>query len=429
MNSAPAADPGSANEIPTPGPHGWSCLAKLALLTLTLLIGFICLEVCLWLFAPKPLDPTLEEQLESAIQNRYHFEKQSTAMKMFDPLFHHSTFPHSRFSGELEGEGYITSINAQGFRGPGDFTEARAADMFRIAVLGDSFTFGLYVSDLEIWTARLAHHLKFDGERAPGGRRWEIQNFASVSYSPLIYWQLYRYKVKKYKPDLLLIAMDNSDLQDDYYYEKDAIFDERGDLKAFHDVHYSFFMGQVRTIGTPQERVEAIQRKLASPRERFYGWAKSRLQTGAHVRDFVDRNRFRPGDIDSDRLGHLREGVDWSAHWERTSKYLEKVIKLARADGVKVAILYYPYPHQVNGMDWSGRKSMGFKLGRTYDTPMREWLKSFAHSRDISFFDATQAFRDAGLSRFTYEGDPHYLPNGHDFLGKWLSQELPKKLQ
>jgi hypothetical protein len=395
--------------------------ANLFVFFFALFVALLVTEVSLRIFAPHPLDKSLIEQYEYSKRFSENMQQHGTTMKVFDPLFHHSTYPNRTSEGELEGHPYRITTNNIGSRDHEDYFEAKPKNTFRVALTGDSFTVGLYVDDTETYAYYLMEKLK---EASSGNKSWQLYNFANVSYSPLLYWQQYARTISKYHPDLLILAIDNSDLQDDYYYEQDANFDEQGNLLGFKDVHYSFFLGQVRNIGTPEERVQTLEKKMNSRWERFLNWGTSHLQMAVHIRDFLSRNNFKRGDIADDRLGHTREGVDWTAHWQRSAKYLQKTVQLAKKDGAQVLILFYPYPHQVNGTDWENRKQMGYEMGKVYDTPMRKWLADFAKKEGVDYLDTFDAFRQSGIHDFSFQGDPHYLPNGHQLLSRVLFEYL-----
>lgn len=408
------------DEIPRPQPPRRRLL-KAVVLIASLLACLAVFEILLHVFAPRPLDTPLADQLANAIRDQERMEQRAMVTKMIDPLFHHANFPKQSWAGELEGHAYRITTNAQGDRSAEDFVTGPHPDTYRVGFMGDSFTLGLYVDDTETYPFQLEAMLG----AAPGAKKWQCWNFASISYSPMLYWQQYRHTIRNYQPDLLVIAIDNSDLQDDYYYEQDAIFDDQGELRGFHDVHYSFFLGQVRDIGTARERAEALQRRMSSTRERLSGWLTSSFQAAVLVRDLTRRNNIEPGNIASDRFGHCRPGVDWTEHWQRSTRYLTKTVRLAKADGVKVLILFYPYPHQVNGTDWpNGRVSFGFKMGKVYDTPMRGWLRDFARAEQVDFLDAFDAFRQSGIQNFSFKNDAHYLPSGHELLARTLCDHL-----
>ena len=103
-------------------------------------------------------------------------------------------------------------MNALGYRGPAR-PHDRTDGTFRVAVLGDSFTFGWGVAADEAWPAlleeRLATHLP--------GTAVEVLNFGVPGYNTwlqLLHWQRV---VARYQPDAVLLG----------YYSNDAAIDRR----------------------------------------------------------------------------------------------------------------------------------------------------------------------------------------------------------
>ncbi len=103
-------------------------------------------------------------------------------------------------------------MNAAGYRGPLHGTE-REPNTFRVAVLGDSFTFGWGVAEQEAWPALLQARLAAE---LPG-LSVEVLNFGVPGYNTwlqLLHWQRV---VSRYRPDAVLLG----------YYSNDAAIDRR----------------------------------------------------------------------------------------------------------------------------------------------------------------------------------------------------------
>lgn len=91
------------------------------------------------------------------------------------------------------------NINRDGFRGA-DFPPQKPADTVRIAILGDSVAYG-YSVPLEQTFARLIENkLKAAGHKA------EVLNFGVNGYSTVAELELYRTRVRDYRPDIVLLA-------------------------------------------------------------------------------------------------------------------------------------------------------------------------------------------------------------------------------
>ncbi len=394
----------------------------------TLLAGLASVGAILFLecgirwMAPHALAPPLEEQIKNA-QHDLDQKEQTLRLKDFDPVFHHTVFPKRNTTGQLENHPYRYTTNELGFRGSVEFQRAKAPGTHRIAILGDSFTEGLFVSDDETYPAQLQTLLSNETK----GQAWEIYNFGQTSYSPLLYWQLYEHRVRSFQPDTIVIAIDNSDLQDDYYYEKDTVFGPQNEVIGFKDTHYAFFLGQSRNQESPRHQLDRLNLEKSTIWGRTKGFLLAHSQLSALLADKWNPEQIRFGDIDTDRFGHLRPGYDWTQHWKRTEGYLTRLIGAAQRDHVKVILLYYPYGLQINGTEWPGRSGLGFHMGQIYDTPLRKWLAELARKRQVPLLDTVSTFQNAAASshqKISFENDPHLLPFGHKILAATLFRHL-----
>ena len=107
-----------------------------------------------------------------------------------------------------EGLGHVR-VNGAGFRGP-EVPATAPPGVFRIAVLGDSFTEGLQVDEAATWVQQLQTRLSVD--RGCGLRRGysggvEVLNFGVGGYGTgqeLLTW---RHLARTYRPDLVVLAV------------------------------------------------------------------------------------------------------------------------------------------------------------------------------------------------------------------------------
>jgi lysophospholipase L1-like esterase len=111
---------------------------------------------------------------------------------------------------ELEGrEGVHYRINEDGFRGP-RHARAHPQGAFRIAVLGDSLTFGYGVDESQIYTELLGAELAEQGASRPV----EVLNFGVGGYNPYNEAALFEGIAAAYQPDLVLVQFCINDLND-----------------------------------------------------------------------------------------------------------------------------------------------------------------------------------------------------------------------
>ena len=90
--------------------------------------------------------------------------------------------------------------------------------MFRIVVLGDSFTFGTGVSDRGTWPAALRRSLRNQRERAPELKlpACEVWNYGVEGYDTTKEIRLLRERVLPLEldPDLVVLAFFFNDVED-----------------------------------------------------------------------------------------------------------------------------------------------------------------------------------------------------------------------
>ncbi len=101
----------------------------------------------------------------------------------------------------LEHDRRDRNVNSAGHRGT-EFPLEGRPETFRIAVLGDSVAYGYSVPLPETFPAQLERRLN----RRADGPRVEVLNFAVIGYGTEAELELYRTKVRGYRPDLVLLA-------------------------------------------------------------------------------------------------------------------------------------------------------------------------------------------------------------------------------
>jgi hypothetical protein len=90
-------------------------------------------------------------------------------------------------------------INSDGFRGR-EYSKIPDPDVYRIAVVGDSETFGMRLPSPETFPAQLRSHLS-----AKEQARFEVLNFGVAGYSTDQEMELIRTKVLDYHPNMVLV--------------------------------------------------------------------------------------------------------------------------------------------------------------------------------------------------------------------------------
>ncbi len=97
-------------------------------------------------------------------------------------------------------------MNLDGFR-ERECTVEKDPGVFRIACLGDSFTYGTGVRAGERWTEKLEAQLNSSSTRPAGVDRYEVLNFGIPGYGTREELRLYEEVVRSYQADLVVLMM------------------------------------------------------------------------------------------------------------------------------------------------------------------------------------------------------------------------------
>lgn len=111
------------------------------------------------------------------------------------------------------GEKIIHTINANGLRDTGEYSVEKPEDTFRIVVMGDSFTYGLFVADGETYPDKLEALLN-NKTKCSAPKRFEVLNFGVPGYDAEMSAYRYRYRAEQYEPDLVLWYLIENDFNE-----------------------------------------------------------------------------------------------------------------------------------------------------------------------------------------------------------------------
>lgn len=101
--------------------------------------------------------------------------------------------------GQFMKQGRYT-INRHGYRGP-DYKLEKASDVTRVVCFGESSTFGLGVSDSDVWPRQMENKLN---QLDPQKRRWEVLNLGVTNYSTFQAVRQAREEFPRLKPDIVM---------------------------------------------------------------------------------------------------------------------------------------------------------------------------------------------------------------------------------
>ena len=349
-----------------------------------------------------------------------------------DRVFHHLLPPYTEGKMSSEGDFNATfTTNNRGMRGPGDYYFFKKPAVYRIAIMGDSFTFGVGVKAKETYSHLLEKKLNRSGKNA-----YQVYNFGVSSFSPVLEFLYLKKRVQHYRPDLLVLALDLCDIQDDYFYESHLLFNKGGraiacdpyktngswDVWAFLKRHSIFCAILDEKLVQSYHKMEMIGFKR-------YFWNKSH-----HVRNKTEI--LMNPDLDNiqfDRFLFTREDKNpkiVDRHWARTASYLKKIKDFCDANSIRFVLTAYPYGHQVGTNQWSkGRHYWAFEDNKVYDAskPFGR-IQKFANRYNIEFISLLEPLQAHAAQTLYYHNDGHWTPQGHRVVADALYEALSEKI-
>ena len=287
-------------------------------------------------------------------------------------------------------EGEVVQINSAGFRDR-EWTTTKLAGTQRVAVLGDSFTFGMAVNLEDSYVKQL------QGMLNDGGANIEVLNFGVIGYGMWQYRVLLEREVLKYKPDLIVIGFFLDDiLASTPPYEHDPTWKGRNPFEEVlpDEFNGSYLLNLIRNVDS-----------LFQMRYRY------NKKGHEYLRGIEDRKRLigPNNDYYKVQVGSLDNSV-----YDRFRESLERFLRTATAHGIPLIAAYIPDASQIHE---PGRQRIN------------EFLGSLTRDLNVPWVDVTAMFERAPDPRalFLFPLDAHTSPAGHHYIATALADEIRKR--
>jgi lysophospholipase L1-like esterase len=362
------------------GPRWRERLARLALAAGGALLAIVAVEAALqWLSPPPPPNWIRPDE------RLHHAQKESFATRFITPEWNTAVVTNRLGLRDVE-------------------IEPKPSGTTRVLVLGDSYTFGYGVEAEEAYPQVLGSLLRAASLPA------EVVNAGIPSYSPTLEALWLRDVGVGLAPDVVVLALDMSDFQDDLFLE--PLIEWGGD-------------GEPRARPSPRPgKLEQTYKSLLLVRmarfaaDAIYGRLRSGSEFEAPQTRQLLHNRFA---LTRDDVPEAEAGP----HYARTFDWMDRARALAAGGGIRFLVLTYPYGHQVATDEWEGgRHHYGFAADKVYsDEPARR-LCDWAAAREVPCLDMFPAFRAAADGTYYFAGDGHFTPKAHRLAAELLLARL-----
>jgi hypothetical protein len=322
-----------------------------------------------------------------------------------------------------EGEAYI-KINSEGLRDR-NYTKVQPKNTFRIAVLGDSFTFAAQVPHEQIYTSILEQNLNLC--KAFQDQNIEVINFGVEGYGTAQELLTLRQQVWDYQPDLVILA---------FYIGNDVI----DNSKALENNHYRPFFSYQNGELVPDYSfrdlgLEYSNRYLMTVADRFPAWLvnRSRILQVAKKAELEAKKRKAVHHFNTVTAQVFQPPKDkkWQEAWQITDELIAMINKETKEKNTDFLLVKIADPIQVHP-DENERDTYKLALDvKDFNYPDRR-LQKVSQNYDFPILSLTQPFRDYGqtnpncLHGFENSGlcTGHWNSQGHQFAAQLINQKL-----
>jgi len=373
---------------------------KLILTILAVIIAVVFFEIALRFFLPEP--ENLAKLKSSSV---FLHENKPNA------IFHYSS------NGEFENE---ININSSGFRDD-EFSTAKKAGTFRIAVLGDSQEEAMQVPLIDTWqkvmAKKLSVELKVDVES---------YNFGVSGYGTDQEWLTLREKVWQFMPDMIILAFSPNDVGDTYKNKLVRINNGQLDIIStkektggnwlgnvvretynYHLIAKAFSRNRISKILFDKFRIKI----LGFPKEERFFLSDAQLVQGPFE---VIASQKNPPD-------EVLEG------WELVKALVSDMKKQADSHQAKFLITINIPRAQVFPDDWKFLQQR-YNLDLTTSAPyeINVMMGKISNDLNILFYDprldAIEWTNNYGILH--YPKDAHFNKNGNLFMGTKVARYI-----
>lgn len=280
----------------------------------------------------------------------------------------------------------------------------------RIAVMGDSFVFGLGVDNDKAVPAVLETLLR---DRVPGDDV-AVLNAGVISYSPLLERSAFRKVVRPYEPTLTILMLDLGDIGDDFDYAMD-IFpgsdprDPRFGVGPWTSGSRAALLKLTDPLLRPLREPAALLRRLSNRPHK--------------PTSYVDFEVTVDGVVEQNRWFILRHPLDATRpYFEASLSYIEDIARDVRAAGSEFVLIVVPRYFQ-----WSDRECPNdwAKVPRSELGPHTyAYFDFFAEAQkrvDFPIVSLLPAFQATDRFPLVLDHDAHWNDAGNRFVAEQLA--------
>ena len=294
-------------------------------------------------------------------------------------------------SGSLPDQEIRYEINADGFRGP-LVPRERRADIPRVAVLGDSFTFGTGVHEHETLPAQLEPEL----EARLGGRDIEVMNWGVEAYQTRQEVAYLEWRWPEWRPDVVVLCM----------YVNDASGEDRGrkpETEAPWEVRCLKTLGLTSGVRPSGEELTSAERVTMT------------LRRCSRLVDVLAHRVYRQLRARTTRQKYLEDWSEGSPGLDMVHTALARGAAFAAQHGFELYVAMYP---DLSPFDRHPFAGVHAQVGALCD------------ELGLTYFDLLPALEDESPEALrAHLHDHHPGPRCHGLVAAYLAERLAPALR
>tara|TARA_Y100000310_G_scaffold313699_1_gene362364 strand:- start:718 stop:1791 length:1074 start_codon:yes stop_codon:yes gene_type:complete len=303
-------------------------------------------------------------------------------------------------------------INSRGLRDK-EYELEKPDNTIRIAVLGDSFTFGYGVEQNETFSKILETKLNSLSEI-----NYEVINFGVSAYGTEQEYILMQNTVLEYSPDIILLGFVNNDLN--------------GNLRHnLFDIKNGILVRNPTLEVTPSLKL----RNYLSWHSHLYSLLYFSVIDNQKLRSFLIKVHilnapFENPKEDINSLVHLNlDNKNFDYAINKTLLLFNNMEMIAKQHNTAFIILIIPYKEQVDDKRLEMYiKNKNLAKDNINMTKVNEIITHSLQDTGVLIIDPLEQFRKNNVDNtFYYNIDGHWNPIGHEFVAEILFQRLTEE--
>ncbi len=303
----------------------------------------------------------------------------------------------------------MVAISSQGLRDR-EYSLQKPEGVYRVAIVGDSFTFGFGVEQNETFTEILEKSLN-----GRGNKRYEVMNFGVSAYGTEQEYLVIRKKVLTFNPDMVIVAFYLNDVKENVKYNLFSV--EDGMLKQAETKPVTSIQ-RLRNFISWHSHLYSLFYFSVIERD-----ALSSLLIRSHI---INAPVADPG-VDFDKLIYARnKSEEYDLAMSKTVMLLKEMHGELTRMNVSFAIMLIPTKEQVYDQEMTKFLIQRGLLAKDIDrTKVQRNISNALQKESIPIIDMLGPLREhADEDRLYFPIDGHWTPRGHDIAAQELEHEI-----